>query len=281
MMRQQYKRASLALCFCRGYWTTHFPKFPMLANLTQGQADIWTSRADFDKKTKDFQTHLIALQVLKRYGQRGDGGIQDCGHGDWSRLQGRATMPIVSNRIALPKSAVYDNRARRLGRASLQWNAADRRQGAGLCGAARRIPFVCSSEEIVDDNDRERYASANRGRAAQSLGFAGSRVSLTLVAAIVGAFVTNGWVSANFKYHVWFGYTVIVLVLFRIVLGFIGTRHAPVLEFHLRPAATLRYVLGLIRGHEIRYAAIIPWRLDGGDAVGGARDTGVLGSIWQ
>jgi len=39
----------------------------------------------------------------------------------------------------------------------------------------------------------------------------------TLVAAIIGAFVTNRLGVSYFKYHVWFGYTVIVLVLFRIV----------------------------------------------------------------
>ena len=42
--------------------------FPEVSNVgepdTKAKSDIWTSRADFDKKTKDFQTHLIALQVL-------------------------------------------------------------------------------------------------------------------------------------------------------------------------------------------------------------------------
>ena len=42
--------------------------FPEVSNVgepdTKAKPDIWTSRADFDKKTKDFQTHLIALQVL-------------------------------------------------------------------------------------------------------------------------------------------------------------------------------------------------------------------------
>ena len=80
----------------------------------------------------------------------------------------------------------------------------------------------------------------------------------TLVAAIVGAFVTNRLGVSYFKYHVWFGYTVIVLVRIRIVWGFIGTRHAQFLPFICGPAATLRYVLGLIRGHEIRYAGHNP-----------------------
>jgi cytochrome c556 len=42
--------------------------FPDVSNTgepdTKAKPDIWTSRADFDKKVKEFQTHLIALQVL-------------------------------------------------------------------------------------------------------------------------------------------------------------------------------------------------------------------------
>ena len=42
--------------------------FPDVSNVgepdTKAKPDIWTGRADFDKKTKDFQTHLIALQLL-------------------------------------------------------------------------------------------------------------------------------------------------------------------------------------------------------------------------
>jgi cytochrome c556 len=42
--------------------------FPEISNLgepeTKAKADIWTHRADFDKKLKDFQTHLVALQIV-------------------------------------------------------------------------------------------------------------------------------------------------------------------------------------------------------------------------
>jgi len=69
-----------------------------------------------------------------------------------------------------------------------------------------------------------------------------------------------------FKYHVWFGYTVIVLVLFRIVWAL----SAPVTRssgISFAACATLRYVLGLIRGHEIRYAGHNPWAPGWCDAV--------------
>ncbi|HTV32285.1 MAG TPA: cytochrome c [Methylocella sp.] len=42
--------------------------FPDISNIgepeTKAKPDVWTNRADFDKKVKEFQTHLIALQLL-------------------------------------------------------------------------------------------------------------------------------------------------------------------------------------------------------------------------
>ena len=56
----------------------------------------------------------------------------------------------------------------------------------------------------------------------------------TLVVAFVGAFVTNRLGISYFKYHVWCGYTVIVLVLFRIVWGLVGNSSREVPEFCVR-----------------------------------------------
>src|SRR5262245_31489267 len=47
-----------------------------------------------------------------------------------------------------------------------------------------------------------------------------------LVLAFVCAYVTHRLGVNYFKYHVWCGYTVLVLVAFRLIWGFIGTRHA-------------------------------------------------------
>jgi cytochrome b len=69
-----------------------------------------------------------------------------------------------------------------------------------------------------------------------------------LVVAFLGAFITNKLGIAYFKYHVWCGYTVIVLVVFRIVWGFVGTRHAQFRNFFRGPSATLRYATSLLRG---------------------------------
>ena len=79
-----------------------------------------------------------------------------------------------------------------------------------------------------------------------------------LVAAIIFAFVTNRLGVAYFKYHVWSGYTVIVLVSFRILWGFVGTRHAKFWQFVRGPAATLRYTFGLLRGNSTLYAGHNP-----------------------
>lgn len=79
-----------------------------------------------------------------------------------------------------------------------------------------------------------------------------------LVVAIAGAFVTNRLGVAWFKYHVWCGYAVLTLALFRILWGFVGPRHARFGSFLRGPAATLRYAVGLSRGFHARYAGHNP-----------------------
>ncbi|WP_296707274.1 cytochrome b/b6 domain-containing protein [Rhodoblastus sp.] len=75
----------------------------------------------------------------------------------------------------------------------------------------------------------------------------------SLVAAIVTAFVTNRLGVAYFKYHVWSGYAVIVLVAFRIVWGLVGTRHALFRNFLRGPSETLAYVRDLAAGKDAHY----------------------------
>jgi cytochrome b len=75
----------------------------------------------------------------------------------------------------------------------------------------------------------------------------------TLVAAIAAAYVTNRLGVSYFRYHVWCGYAVIVLVSFRILWGLVGTRHALFRNFVRGPAETLRYGSGLIVGRPAHY----------------------------
>lgn len=65
-----------------------------------------------------------------------------------------------------------------------------------------------------------------------------------LVLAVAGAFVTDWLGVAYFKYHLWCGYTVLVLIGFRLVWGFVGTRHARFLNFLRGPSAILNYARG-------------------------------------
>lgn len=65
--------------------------------------------------------------------------------------------------------------------------------------------------------------------------------------AFVGAYVTNRLGVAYFKYHEWFGYSLIVLVVFRILWGLWGTYHARFTNFLRSPAATWRYSAELLR----------------------------------
>jgi cytochrome b len=79
-----------------------------------------------------------------------------------------------------------------------------------------------------------------------------------LVAAIVGAFVTNRLGVKYFAYHAWCGYAVIVLIAFRLLWGVYGPRHARFANFVKGPGAVLRYLGAVSRGRRTRYAGHNP-----------------------
>jgi cytochrome b len=79
-----------------------------------------------------------------------------------------------------------------------------------------------------------------------------------LVAALAGAYVTNKLGASYFSLHLFFGYATIVLVVFRIVWGFVGTRHARFVNFVEGPRGVLRYVSAVGRGRLTRYAGHNP-----------------------
>lgn len=80
----------------------------------------------------------------------------------------------------------------------------------------------------------------------------------SLVGAVVTAFVTNKLGVGYFKYHVWAGYAVIVLVAFRIVWGVVGTRHARFWNFLRGPSTTLAYARDLVAGKDAHFAGHNP-----------------------
>jgi cytochrome b len=68
-----------------------------------------------------------------------------------------------------------------------------------------------------------------------------------LVLGIAGSYATHQAGVAYFRYHVWFGYSVLVLASFRILWGFVGTRHARFSSFLRGPRTIVRYLRGLLR----------------------------------
>ncbi len=79
-----------------------------------------------------------------------------------------------------------------------------------------------------------------------------------LVLAIIGAYVTHQAGVEYFKYHLWCGYTVVVLVSFRILWGLVGTYHARFWNFIRGPVHTLRYAVNTLRDRETHYAGHNP-----------------------
>ena len=70
-----------------------------------------------------------------------------------------------------------------------------------------------------------------------------------LVIGIAGSYATHKLGVAYFKYHLWFGYLVVVLAAFRILWGLVGTRHARFAKFLRGPRATIAYFAALLRGN--------------------------------
>ena len=72
---------------------------------------------------------------------------------------------------------------------------------------------------------------------------------LLAVAFFLAYFTEEDWMTV----HVWAGYTVIGLVLFRIVWGFAGTRYARFSDFLCSPTVTVSYLKELMSPRARRY----------------------------
>lgn len=76
---------------------------------------------------------------------------------------------------------------------------------------------------------------------------------------LVIAFFTAYFTEDDFlTQHVWAGYIVGAVVLFRIVWGFIGSKHARFSDFIYSPAAVFGYLKGLVRGKPQHYVGHNP-----------------------
>ena len=74
----------------------------------------------------------------------------------------------------------------------------------------------------------------------------------TLVALMVAQWLTAEE-SSTMDYHVWGGYAVLTLVLFRLIWGFVGSETARFADFMQGPSAALAYIGALLRGETPHY----------------------------
>lgn len=66
---------------------------------------------------------------------------------------------------------------------------------------------------------------------------------------LVAVLVLSAWITKEvggnaMTYHMWIGYTVLALVLFRLIWGFVGSQHARFRDFVRGPVTVVRYVFG-------------------------------------
>lgn len=74
-----------------------------------------------------------------------------------------------------------------------------------------------------------------------------------LVVSFIAAYVTNWLGVSYFTYHLWVGYFVVILLVFRILWGIVGTHHAQFINFVRHPIESLKYALHLTKGKAKSY----------------------------
>ena len=75
---------------------------------------------------------------------------------------------------------------------------------------------------------------------------------------VAGFFVAYFTEDDFLTVHVWAGYLVGVIVVLRVVWGFVGAEHARFASFVYGPAKAFRYLIGLLRGQAERYLGHSP-----------------------
>jgi cytochrome b len=68
-----------------------------------------------------------------------------------------------------------------------------------------------------------------------------------LVTLVIASFVTGRIGGLWIQYHAWSGYAILVLVVFRLIWGFVGGRHVRFSAFVHGPATILRYARTMLR----------------------------------
>lgn len=68
----------------------------------------------------------------------------------------------------------------------------------------------------------------------------------SLVALIVMAYVSRHWGDANFVWHTWNGYAVLVLIVWRLLWGMVGSSTSRFAAFIYNPLSSLRYAFDFL-----------------------------------
>jgi cytochrome b len=68
-----------------------------------------------------------------------------------------------------------------------------------------------------------------------------------LVISVFGSYITSKFGANRFSWHKYCGYTILVLVTFRIAWGFVGTRYARFAQFMRSPSQAYQYLWTLGR----------------------------------
>ena len=74
-----------------------------------------------------------------------------------------------------------------------------------------------------------------------------------LVALVVVSFVTARIGGNAMPYHEWSGVTILALLVFRIIWGFVGSQPSRFRDFVKGPVAVWRYTKGIAKGNSVRY----------------------------
>ncbi len=74
-----------------------------------------------------------------------------------------------------------------------------------------------------------------------------------LVIFVIISFVTGNIGGNAMQYHSWSGFAILVLILFRLVWGFVGSRESRFVTFVKDPFAVVRYAMSLLRRDSPHY----------------------------
>ena len=74
-----------------------------------------------------------------------------------------------------------------------------------------------------------------------------------LVALVLFSFVTGKIGGTALRYHEWSGFVILVLVVFRLVWGFVGGEQSRFITFVKGPSAVIRYASSLLRKDSLRH----------------------------